>query len=434
MRGQRPGKRCSEQGSVLVVTLFVCTMFGLFLGAYFYLARQQNNLVQRSQGWNGAIAVAEAGVEEALAQLNPGASVLMSWGGALSGMNFSANNWGNPQPGGFYGPQIRTLPSGSVTSSYSVVYTTDTLPIIYSTGYVTIPALSATFSRTVRVTTTNVPLFSAGLVGINGIDFNGANITTDSTNLLYPSLTQGTNGDIATLNGVVNVNSATVNGTVYLGPTATNSLKSAGVVTGGVSNDFNVEFESVVLPQGTSGWVPPNSGTTTFGTNTYQYAFGPGTPNPSLTNDVHMGGGTLNGVNFYVGTNTHVRLLITGNASPSDIKVAGAGTNAGQLTIYMDGPTFKLAGNQTVDGGGTAQNVSYYGTTNNTSAQFTGTAAFVGTIYAPQANIKVGGGGAFWGAIVGNTITMSGNGIFHFDESLLGTGAQRFIASSWQEL
>jgi hypothetical protein len=375
--------------------------------------------------------MAEAGVEEALAQLNPGASTWV-WGAPHFGINFSANGWG-PPAGGFYGPINRSLPTGTLTNSYGVVFTTDTFPIIYATGYVTIPALSATLSRTVMVTTTNAPLYSAGLVGINGINFAGNNITTDSTNLANPSLTQGTNGDIASINGVVGVNSATVNGTVYLGPTATNSLKSKGVVTGGVSNDFNVEFEQVVLPAGTSGWLPPVGGSTTMGINTYQYAFGPGTPNPSLTNTVHMGGGTLNSANIYVGANTHVTLLISGNATPASIRVAGVGTNAGQLTIYMDGPTFKISGNQTVDSG-TAASFSIYGTTNNSLVDLSGNATFVGTVYAPTANVTMNGGSGFWGALIANYVTMTGSALFHFDESLVAGGPQRLVATSWQEL
>jgi len=417
-----------------MVTLYIAILFGMFLGAYFYLARQQNNLVARSQGWNAAISMAEAGVEEALAQMNPGASLLVTWGLSHPEVDFNANGWGPPS-GGFYGPMNRTMAIGSSTNSYSVVFTTDTLPIIYCTGYVTIPALSATLSRTVRVTTTNAALFSAGLVGIHGIDFKGNNITTDSTNLANPSLTQGTNGDIASISGFANVGNSTVNGTVYLGPTATNTIKSNGIITGGVSNDFNVEFESVVLPAGTAGWVAPTAGSTTISNVTYQYAFGPGTPNPILTNYVIDGvSATMNGTSIYVGTNTHVRLLVTDqHATPVDIRVAGVGTNAGQLTLYMNAPTFKISGHQNIDGGDAAS-FSYYGTTNNTAIDLSGSAQFIGTIYAPQANVFLNGGSGIWGAVVGNWVTMTGSAFFHFDESLVASGPWRYIANSWQEL
>ena len=104
----------------------------------------------------------------------------------------------------------------------------------------------------------------------------------------------------------------------------------------------------------------------------------------------------------------------------------------------MDGPSFTLSGNSVVDGG-VAANLAYYGTTNNTQISFTGNAAFTGTIYAPEADIKLGGGGNntydVVGAIIGNTITMNGHFNFHYDESLINSGPSRgFVASSWTEL
>jgi hypothetical protein len=427
-----------EVGSVLVVILFITVMFGLFLGSYLSLARQQNSLVVRSQGWNAAIGMAEAGVEEALAQLNPGAPAPV--------VDRSANGWGGPS-GGVYGPVSRTMGTGS----YSVLLTADTFPIIYATGYVTVPSLSATLSRTVKVTTTNAPLFSVGLVGINGIVFSGNNVATDSfnsantnfsTNGQYDPAKASTNGDIASVFGIVNVGNGNVNGKVYLGPTATNSISQNGIVTGGVANDFNVEFEQVVLPAGTSGWVPPQAGSitiTNFGTNvvTYQYTFGyPGNPNDNAGGTYAIGGSFLSSANIYVGTNTQVTLLITSSANPANIRVAGLGTNAGQLTIYMDGATFNLSGTNSV-GGGNASNLTYYGTANNTKVSLSGNAIFVGTIYAPQADLKFSGGGssgAVFGAVVAKTVTVTGVYPFHFDQALLGAVRRGFVASSWQEL
>ena len=62
----------------------------------------QNALVARSQVWNSAMGLAEAGVEEALAQLNPGAPAPV--------VDRAANGWGGPS-GGVYGPVTRTLPT-----------------------------------------------------------------------------------------------------------------------------------------------------------------------------------------------------------------------------------------------------------------------------------------------------------------------------------
>src|ERR1700757_4718113 len=93
-----------ERGSALMVTLFMASLFGMFLFYYLNLIHTQRNFVARSQAWNASMGVAEAGVEEALAQLNPGAVV--------PSINRAANNWGGPSSG-IYGPVSRNLPGGA---------------------------------------------------------------------------------------------------------------------------------------------------------------------------------------------------------------------------------------------------------------------------------------------------------------------------------
>jgi len=422
-----------------MVTLFILSLMSFFLYSYLYAAREQRSNVARSQGWNAALGLAEAGIEEALGQLNPGASVLS--------IDRSANGWG-AAAGGFYGPMSRSLSNGT----YSVVISTDPFPILYSTGYVAVPSIPANLMRVVRVTTTNAPLFSAVLAAQYNIKLGGNTMFTDSFNssntnqsdngrypLNYPNRTS-TNGDVASLLGLVNVGNATVNGTLLLGPTASDNIGPNGVVTGGITNDFNYNFEDVVMPQ--TNWLPPISANmaiaTTIGTNTsmnnYQYAFGPTAAYPN-------GGGyyTLSGLSgsIYV-SNVNVTLKITGNASPPVIWVDGVGTNAGKLTIYMDGPSFTIAGNSTVEGG-LAANLSYYGTTNNTQISFSGNASFTGTIYAPEANLNLNGGGNntydFVGAAVVQSATINGHFDFHYDQALAQTGPKRgYLPGSWQEL
>src|SRR5258708_9022760 len=138
----------AEQGSILMVSLFMCFLFGYFLYSYLNSVQQQKSLVARSQGWNSALTLAEGGVEEALAQLNPGAP--------LPVIDRTANGWGAASgTPAVYGPVSRALTSGT----YSVVYSDEPCPTIYSTGYVTVPAFSATLKRVIQVSTTTVPLF-----------------------------------------------------------------------------------------------------------------------------------------------------------------------------------------------------------------------------------------------------------------------------------
>ena len=408
-----------------MVTLFMASLFGLFLFSYLYLVRNQNSTVMRSQSWNAAFGMAEAGVEEALAQLNPGAP--------LPTIDRTANGWGAAS-GGLYGPMSRDLSVGS----YKVVYTTETLPTIYCTGYVRIPSLSATLMRTVRVNTTNVPLFTVAMAARGNINMSGNGVATDSYNSSLASLSTGgqydssktsTNGDVASLSGIVDVGNANINGTVYLGPTATDQIKNNGTVTGGTENDFNFNFPDVVLPQ--TIWQPAVPVPRVIDGVLYNYVFDGLTGNGDFTIPNLTG-------NVYVGTNTHVRLKLTGTASPTNVRVAGMGANAGSLLIYDDGPSFTLSGNSVVDGG-IPENLSFFGTTNNTTINLSGNATFKGTIYAPEANFSLGGGGNntydVMGAIVANTVTLNGHFNFHFDEALLSTGPLRgYAANSWTEM
>src|SRR6478609_7497833 len=138
----RLAKRKDIQGSILVVALCITFVLGVGLSSYLLLMRWQHVAVARSQGWNAALAMAEAGAEEALAQLNPSALIFST------NIDRTANGW-SLQPDGMYHAQRGTLTNGY----YDVAITADTYPIIYATGYVTIPTLSTTVSRSVKLAT-----------------------------------------------------------------------------------------------------------------------------------------------------------------------------------------------------------------------------------------------------------------------------------------
>ena len=417
----------SQNGGVLVVTLFMSSLFGLFLFGYLNLVRSQRAMVARSQAWNSALALAEAGAEEALAHLNPGAPQPV--------IDRAGNGWGRTRFGAC-GPMVRNLNSGS----YGVVFTDDRFPIIYSTGYVSVPSIPAKLKRIIRVETTNAPLFTVAMAARYNIDFLGNGVSTDSFDSANPAFSNNgrypvgdptrtsTNGDVASIQGILNVGNGNVNGAVLLGPTATDTIGSRGQVSGGVFNDFNVEFEDVILPPAT--WLPAISRPRLIDGLSYAYIFEQ--PGPQSYVIPNLSGG------IYVGTNANVTLKLMGNANPSAIRVAGAGTNSGKLTIYMTGNSFTLNGASAVDGGN-ALNLAYYGTTNNTELVLGGNASFTGTIYAPQANFRLGGGGSsiydFVGSSVTATVRMNGHFNFHYDENLRRAGPVRpYVAHSWREL
>ena len=91
----RRSRPVDRHASVLLASLLFIAILSLVLASYLGLSAAQTVSVARSQAWNAAIAVAEAGVEESLAQLNAGIGI-----GAL---NLTANGW-EAKSGGNCGP------------------------------------------------------------------------------------------------------------------------------------------------------------------------------------------------------------------------------------------------------------------------------------------------------------------------------------------
>lgn len=420
-------KRRHEEGSALVVTLFITTAILIGLGSYLLLVRAQYVSVVRSQAWNGALTMAESGVEEGLAQLNPGALAVNIT------VDRTANGWGSPA-GGFYGPISRTITNNQ---SYSVVFSTGNWPTIYSTGYVRLPDISATLKRVIAVATTNVPLFNFALAARTNITMHGNGLSVNSfdssstnlsTNGRYDSSKTSTNGDVGVLYGNLDPGNHNIAGDVYLGPTA--SLSSTGSISGSIHSDYNYDFPDVVLPS-TAGWftlsTPPSG---TINGTSYTYAF----TNSGDYIIPNMSGSA----SVYVGSNATVRLYIQSGGVGSVLVAGNGGYTAGKLTMYVAASSFSIGGGGAVDGG-RAANLAYYGLPSNTSISLSGNAAFTGTIYAPSADFTMSGGGSssydFVGCGIFRSITFNGHFMFHFDEALLTSGASRgYFAVSWNEL
>ncbi len=88
----------------------------------------------------------------------------------------------------------------------------------------------------------------------------------------------------------------------------------------------------------------------------------------------------------------------------------------GNTNIYVTG-NFTLAGgaymiNYTM----LASNLEFYMT--GGAANITSDTTFYGVIYAPNTDVTVNASGDFYGAIVGKTLSFSGSGLGHYDESL----------------
>jgi hypothetical protein len=315
--------------------------------------------------------------------------------------------------------------------------------------------------RKVTVSTVPDPLFKIALAARNTIDMNGNNVMTDSFDSgdpnhsdwnatlnygLYPASISKTkaNGNIATDANLVNsvsVGNANIKGMLETGPFGTATIGpngtvgdrpwveggSLGIQPGHLSNDFNVVFPDVVLPN--ISFLPASPNSTNIGGVTYQYAF--------MNGGSYVVYGAVAG-SIFVNTNAQVNLRITGSfkltGGNSIIRIA----QGGSLNVYMTGDTFSVAGLGIVNETGLAQNFVYYGTPQNTAINFGGNAGFTGCIYAPSAFFTLGGGGSdaldFIGAAIVSSAKFNGSFNFHYDEGLRNKGPMRgYIPIAWVE-
>src|SRR2546423_4787573 len=77
-----------QTGFTLLATLLIAGLFASVLGAYLSMTSQESLTVKRSIGWNSAMPLAEAGIEEACSQV----TVNTNFYGA-DGWTFNTNTW-----------------------------------------------------------------------------------------------------------------------------------------------------------------------------------------------------------------------------------------------------------------------------------------------------------------------------------------------------
>lgn len=437
----------STQGSVLWVTLLWATILAVLLGSYLQVVQTHSASVARSQAWNKAMIVAEAGVEEAMAFLNSGVTT----------NNLATNSWASLGGGNF----------GKISSlgdSYSAVIiqippaVTNLDPVILAIAHVPGPLSKPELKRIVRVETK--PRINAGIAGAmvvkTTIDWTGQGVTTDSfdssntnysTGGLYDPAKARDHGDISTLSiaaGAINVANGQVKGTVHtgvggvrdvtavigsggaVGDFAWISNKKAGWETDHFADDETATLKDVTLPA--VSWLPATKGSYKISgiTGKFQYYL----DNSASWSIANLGG------SVYVST-TNVVLYVSNTLvvpSGGQIYIAPGAS----LTMYAGAATASVGGQGIVNATGLANNFHYYGLPSNTYINFGANASFVGCIYAPEAYFALGGGGSTSYDFIGRSVTLSvkmnGHYNFHYDESApLDPTVSGYAAMSWNE-
>jgi hypothetical protein len=242
-------------GSALLVTMVITASMGAALAGYMKLVEYQNRAVVRSQYWNTAIPVGEAGIEEALTHLNK-----------VGDGNRATNGW-TLRDGKYY--LTRTVGD----SRYEVWINSSNQPSITAIGYVKEPISQTEVKRTIMVNTTKSGSGMRGIITKLAITMNG-NTRIDSFDSSDPLLSTFGRYDAAKSHdmgyaGSVNSSIDTGAGGVwgYIGTgasgTATGNAgdsawmsSSTGVEPGHYSKDLNLAFPNASVPFSGGGLTP----------------------------------------------------------------------------------------------------------------------------------------------------------------------------------
>ncbi len=330
-------------GNIMIGVLIVTAAVGVVMVAYLQLGQSSQKLTDRSQTWNLALPVAEAGLEEALTHLNSSKDGNLACNG-WTGNGTTTTLPGNKGKGKGSGKATVVVVSSTVyersrtlsTNAYYEVgiYFKGTkhrtnVVTIDSTGYVRDALTGNYISRTItgNVGMTNY-IFSKAIIAKNHIrlgkgplvdSFDSLNATY-STSGDYDAKKRKNNAGIATVND--KKNAIKIEDTKVYGDASTSN--------DGKGNNGDVEFKG----KGTLGditWVDGGKTGAQAGkiTHNYQYDFIPVSP-PWTGGGVPPTGGKVGKVNYQY-------ILSTGNWQLGKVDLKEPMIVTGDAVLYVTG-------------------------------------------------------------------------------------------------
>jgi Tfp pilus assembly protein PilX len=466
----------SERGSLLLVSMLLCAIIGISIASYIRLGVQSQKMSNRALYNNGAINLAERGMEEAMYSINQMVN--------NPAYDWAADGWTTASPvtpgdarrkwTGYTFDQNAT----GIVRVYVRHIEGAVAPIITARSTVTLGGqTSAPIEKWIRVVLAMTSKFANGLVAKNTISFSGSSASVNSWNsdpdndpstapVSYSTAVDEDNGSVGSVlvTSAVTVNNADIYGYVATGGTPAtigpNGLigpfgTTAGTVAAGHSStDFSASFDTVSAPStytytpmgtitatATSDRLPEDSGAAIQDGKYYIEA-----PNINFNNAT---------LTISAGKTVVLNLTNTGNTAGSGAISVGGGDGvisleagaaliiytAGKVDIGGKGISNGVDGadaNTTIDTSemGQPKNFQIWGTrTSGTQdIDIAGNGALSAIVYAPFGSVKINGNGDVCGSIVANDITCVGNAAFHYDESLGSFGGNPYRVASWTEL
>jgi hypothetical protein len=460
-----------NHGSVLLVTLCTAWVIGISLVSYLTLVANQNRTTYHSQSWNACIPVLEAGVEEALTQLNfsgEGLNYAATHNWILTnGVYYKSRNVGTD--GSYF--EVTIDPNAAGTPATPIIISKGSVPAPGNTGksmggesafgmiLATVSGQStpAMLCRTVKVNT-RLQTTGGGPGGISTkgkISFSGGG-SLDSFDSSDPAKS-GPNGEYvaakrqanglamsnSTVLDAIHVDTAHIYGSVVTGPAGTVTVAGGAVgdiafnatptgthiQTGHQTADANLQFDALTEPFVWSTGFTPLAGGTNVNGDPYTYVLNAAQyTNWKLPGGVNVGGGKS-----ILVTGGDVTLYVNGKFT-----LGGSGflyvAPGASLKIYISGD-LDVSGTGVVNGTSRAKNVAIYGLgTSNDSWVYSGSSTFIGTVYSPYDQFTFSGSAGASGSFTANNVVISGGAAVHYDESLNGGTLPEYIANSWNEI
>lgn len=414
-----------RRGSVLLTALLFATALALALGGYLATARSSLVNAQRTFSARDALALAEAGLEEAfdsLRQADAGATTAIAWAGwTLTGSDAT-----------------RTLPSfdrdGRALATVKLFVrgydATAAAPIAIAQATLVPFDRSPPIVRTVQVALQKQSYFTRGLVARTDLSMSGqafadsynSNPTGSATGpwAAYPGTGARANTTVIVPGGSVSLSGQSrINGNLLLGPGVT--APAANKVSGTIAGNFQGTFPMPAYPTAASvsqsynlgGTIPatlPVSGHQPASDGSYYY-FCSGTTIRNVT----------------ISANRKVTIVGTTTGLTSGIVLQGGAT----LTVYIDGAL--NCGNNSISNSNWAGALRIF-TSTSSNCNVGGNGEIVACVYAPNAALSCSGNGMLVGSFVARSIMCSGQMEFHYDEALqLPSVSSPWTVTNWYE-
>ncbi len=400
-----------DRSFVLLSILLISAVFIILVVPLLGWVGNEFSWTYRSFTTLRALNLADAGAELAI------------WEILYNGAGFAA--WGGTNP--------KTMTVSNFTDSagkvigdiqISVLTTSPNNYLVTSTGLANINTASDV-SKTVKAKVFPHRLFNNAIFGYDSVSLVGISLADsyDSSMGPYSSLTAGSNADVGSNEELTIQGSALVKGNVLIGPAGTISGNDPSHVTGETFYS-GVTTEKVVYP--------PQA----------YLDYLNGLP---LQSDISLASNDLltipSGDFKYnkIAVKSSAHLTISANSNiyvVEDFSVSGGDATVfteNGVNIYLGGNA-SFAGVGLVNPSGIPNNLHIYGVNGATTLNFSGQSNFYGSIYAPYADIGLSGGADFFGAVVGDDVSLSGNFKFHYDEFLSQNGPfSGYDVAYWQE-